>query len=88
MEKNRSVRCKFYCTSVAQTASQPAAEGATPGPVTQEQITLAPVYGEANKPWSQYTPCGQLQLTITNPDALGAFKPGEVYFIDISPAAA
>lgn len=89
MEKNRSVRCKFYCNSVAQTASQPNAqrpEGA--GKVMQEQITLSPVYGDENKPWSQFTPCGSMSLTITNPDALGSFVPGEVYFIDISPADA
>lgn len=86
MEKNRSVRCKFYCTSVAQTANQPSTNDPNAGKVVQEQIALAPVYGEDNKPWSKFTPCGSMQLTITNPDALGAFVPGQVYFIDISAA--
>lgn len=90
MEKNQSVRCKFYCTSVAQTANAPAAPDDTAridaGKVTQDQITLAPVYGDENKPWSKYTPCGQLQLTITNPDVIGSFTPGQAYFIDITPA--
>ncbi len=86
METNRSVRCKFYCTSVAQTAGQPNSQTGPKAEVTQEQITLAPVYGEENKPWSKFTPCGSMQLTITNPDAIGAFKPGEVYLIDIKPA--
>jgi len=80
-----NVRAKFYVTSVARTASQPTATG-TPGAPVSEQITLAPVYGEENKPWSQYTPCGQLQMTITNPAALGAFEPGKAYYLDISPA--
>jgi hypothetical protein len=87
MEKSRNVRCKFYVVSVAQTASQPSTEAAT-APVTQEQITLAPVYGDENKPWSKFTPCGQLQLTITNPDVIGQFKPGELFFVDLTPVPA
>lgn len=87
MDKGRSVRCKFYVTSVAQSASAPSPEAAT-GPVTQEQITLAPVYGDENKPWSKYTPCGQVSLTVTNPEVIGQFKPGELYFVDLTPAEA
>lgn len=85
MEKSQSVRCKFYVVSVAQTASQPSTE-ATNAPIGQEQIELAPVYGDDNKPWSKFTPCGRLSLTITNPDVIGQFKPGQVHFIDITVA--
>lgn len=86
MEKSRSVRCKFYVTSVAQTASGPAPAEGPPPSITQEVVRLAPVYGDENKPWSKFTPCGSLELTITNPEVIGTFVPGQVHYVDISVA--
>jgi hypothetical protein len=55
--------------------------------VTQVQVTLQPVYDDgANSQWSKYTPSGQLQLTITNPEAYKQFELGKAYFVDFSPA--
>lgn len=30
---------------------------------------LHPVYGDANQPWSKFTPNGKLEFQVTNPDA-------------------
>lgn len=35
----------------------------------QISYSLTAVSGDENKPWSKYTPAGQLQFTVTNPDA-------------------
>lgn len=37
---------------------------------------LFPVSGEENKPWSKWTPGGQLQFTVSNPDC-PELEPGE-----------
>ncbi len=79
-------RCKFYCASVAATANGPTDKVPTP-PVEQEEITLLPVYGDANKPWSKFTPMGQMRFTVTNPDVIGKFVPGKAYYIDIAEAS-
>ncbi|KNC91285.1 hypothetical protein [Trabulsiella odontotermitis] len=39
-----------------------------------------------NKKWSKYTPSGELQMHISNPDALDQFEQGKEYYIDIQPA--
>ncbi len=49
-------------------------------------VTMSPVYGEANKPWSQATPQGKIEMSITNPDAVDQFELGKSYFVDFSPA--
>ncbi|VGF14926.1 MULTISPECIES: hypothetical protein [Klebsiella pneumoniae complex] len=36
-----------------------------------------------NETWSKYTPCGQLQMVISNPAAFEQFEQGKEYFIDI-----
>ena len=53
-----------------------------------EQIVAQPVYGngEENKSFSQHTPVGKLELTITNTAAFGFYKPGRSYYIDITEA--
>lgn len=56
----------------------------------QEAVQLYPVYSadpnSENAKWAKATPGGSLQLTISNPDAFGAFEPGKEYFVDIAPA--
>jgi hypothetical protein len=49
-------------------------------------VKLAPVYGDANRPWSKATPQGQVTMTITNPEAIETFTLGKSYFLDFTPA--
>jgi len=55
-----------------------------------EQIKLQAVYStdttDPNHSWSQATPAGYLDLTISNPGAQGKFEVGKEYYIDIAPA--
>lgn len=77
------IRCKFYCSEVAKTVwSQ------VPRRVDAEKVRLAVVYdgSDENKAWSSATPNGHLEITITNPDAMGKFEPGKSYFLDITEA--
>jgi hypothetical protein len=57
------------------------------GDKSQEEVSMNVVYGadgSANKQWSKWTPNGQLNFTISNPDAFGKVKPGQFVFIDIT----
>lgn len=73
------VRAKFWTQTIAHHHTQdPSAVCAV--------ITMAPVYDEANKDWSKYTPQGAIQMTITNPDAIAAFEIGKAYYVDFTPA--
>jgi hypothetical protein len=76
------VRAKFRCTEKADRATS---YGATSQP-TSAHVTLTPVSGPENKPWSQYTPCGQIQMQIDNPTAFNEFQVGKDYFVDFTPA--
>jgi len=42
--------------------------------------------GPENKSWSKWTPSGQLQMTISNPNLIDHFVPGKEYFLDITEA--
>ena len=68
------IRAKFKCTSVEQFEN-----GA-------EKVNLMPVYNEANKDWSKFTPAGGLWMSITKEGASGQFKPGVEYFFDFTVA--
>ncbi|MBV6650982.1 MAG: hypothetical protein KI789_14760 [Hoeflea sp.] len=50
------------------------------------EVVLSPVYDDANKDWSKWTPQGEIKMTITNPAALDAFELGGQYFVDFTPA--
>lgn len=77
------VRCKMKVTEVIGRSSQW-------GTTTQEtsEVTLTPVAGEENKTWAKYTPGGSVKLSINNPEAFAAFKIGETFFVDFTPAPA
>jgi hypothetical protein len=77
------VRAKFRCIEKADRASQYGA----PGGATAACVSFAPVSGPENKPWSQYTPSGAIQMQIDNPAAVAAFEVGKDYFVDFSAAA-
>lgn len=73
-----TVRAKFWVSQIHHHH--------VPGTAVFAEVTLAPVYGEANKPWSEATPQGQIKMSITNPDAVSAFELGKNYFVDFSTA--
>lgn len=60
-----------------------------------EQIKLNAVCGkpfDANgdsedNSYARWTPSGELSLTITNPNLLGKFKPGQKFYVDFTEAA-
>lgn len=49
-------------------------------------VKLAPVYGDANKEWSQATPQGEIVMSITNPGAIEQFELGRAYMVEFTPA--
>lgn len=51
-----------------------------------EVLVMAPVTNdsEANKSYSKYTPWGKLELSISNPDLIGTFQPGDEYIVDFT----
>lgn len=74
-----NVRAKFWVTSITHYHTQ------TPD-VTNATVKLAPVYDDANKDWSKWTPQGEISMMITNPVAVAAFSLGAKYFVDFTPA--
>jgi hypothetical protein len=68
-----SVRAKFKCWSNNEY-----------GQVTLQAVTA--YNSEENKTFWQYTPIGNISLTITNPDALNQFEVGEEYYVDFTKA--
>lgn len=78
-----NVRAKFRCMSIQHIhTGNPDASVAN--------IALSPVWEQegVNRTWSQATPQGKLEMTITNAEAIDAFELGREYFLDISPAVA
>lgn len=75
-----NVRAKFVCERCEKTTD------ASNNIVVQ--VGMRPVYNdsEENKRWSKWTPSGQVQLTITNPDAEHWFERGKEYYVDFTPA--
>lgn len=72
------VRAKFFVTQIINHHN---------GNAESDQcgeVKLAPVYDDANKDWSKWTPQGEIKMTITNPKALEAFDLGGQYFVDFT----
>lgn len=63
-----TIVAKFTCQSVT------AFEGA-------ERVELHAAHGPGNESWSKATPGGNLQITISNPQARGKFAPGKSYML-------
>lgn len=57
---------------------------------TMRSVRFTPVYdadpGHPNFAWSQATPSGYVELTITNPAAFGAFEVNKEYMLTFSEA--
>lgn len=70
-----SVKAKFKCDSITQWTGQ-------------REAKLSPVHSSSdeNKQWSQFTPSGQLTMTITNPEAYEQFEVGVEYYLTIEKA--
>lgn len=72
-----NIRAKVRCESV------------TSLPNSTQLVNLRAVHGdcEENRSFSQFTPALETNMTINNPDAIGAFEPGKEYFLDFTPAS-
>jgi len=71
------VRAKFKVTYVEGTGKQ------------SHNVYFQPVYNdsEENKTFWETTPCGSIQMSITNPGAFQQFKEGQEYYVDFTLAA-
>jgi hypothetical protein len=75
------VTAKFQVKSVNQVFW---GTGAKPHIIQLEAVTSGP----GNESWSQYTPSGKMEMTVTNPAAAGFFTPGKTVFINFTEADA
>jgi hypothetical protein len=76
------IRAKFRLTEIKKTTNWAGTVHET------DAVALYAVMDAANKSWSQWTPYGQLDMTINNPDALNKLKIGQTYFVDLTEAPA
>jgi hypothetical protein len=81
-KETKVVRAKFRCTESAKVTS---AYG-TAKPAETNRIKLQAVIGPGNEDWSKWTPSGELNIQISNPDAIDQFEVGKDYFIDFTEA--
>ncbi len=83
MIKPTSIKAKFTCTGV-----QDGFDWHDKTKKISEQVFAMPVYGNGteNASFSDATPCGQLNLTITNPSAFGFFQSGKEFYLDFTSA--
>lgn len=75
------VICKMRCTEKSDRCWGS-------GPEKQQSVVkLQPIYATEgpNKSWSEATPSGQIELTITNKKAFDAFALGQCYLVNFSP---
>lgn len=76
-----SVRAKFRCTRIEHVH--------TGNPdVVVANVGLIPVWEQegVNKKWSQATPNGKIEMTITVPESVSFFELGAEVFVDFTPA--
>lgn len=75
------VRAKFKVWSVKQHIDKD-------GAVTGIDVELGAVTSgsEENKAFWQYTPSGQIKMTITNPAVFDFFRPDMEFYSDFTPA--
>lgn len=77
------IRAKFRCHVVHKFE-------ATQYSKASERVSLHPVYSDdpesENHKWSEATPSGAIDMSITNPGACGIFQEGKEYIVDFTPA--
>lgn len=79
--KMRTMRAKLKVVKVAQTSYN------QDGSISQEELTFNAVTGpdgSANREWSKWTPSGNFQLTVSNPELFGKIRAGQEYYVDFT----
>lgn len=81
-----TVRAKMYVNTVSRQTHQP---GDGVDPVVTEIVKMHAVTSSksdaANTQWAKWTPCGSLELQISNPGAQERLKPGMFFYVDLIP---
>lgn len=75
------VTAKFLCQTVSKTKFSSQDQGSA-----QVELTAVPGNSEENKEFWEYTPSGNLEMTIKNEAAEKYFEPGEEYFLTFEKA--
>lgn len=81
------VRAKFVVTEKTDSHSA-SPHGTSQAVFHSQRVKFTAVYGDDNKTWSKWTPCGSVEMQISNPEAYDQFKVGQAYFVDFTPAPA
>ena len=73
------MRAKFTINKIVKTAHSETLEmtPVTPG-------SFGPSGESEDNTFARWTPSGNLSLTITNPDLIGTFSPGDTYYLDFT----
>lgn len=74
-----NVRAKFKCQS--ETKNSPGPDGSA----GSKSYQFYAVQGKDNAKWAKWTPGGNLQITIDNPEAQ-QFEAGKFYYLDFTDA--
>lgn len=77
-----TMRAKFQVNSVKQILG--GAEELSLGAVCSKGF--GPNGESEDNTYARYTPQGSLTLTVNNPDLVGAFKPGQKFYLDFTEA--
>jgi len=86
-KRNSMMQAKMQVHNVKRTESA--------GQVIQEEINMAPVCGKPfdkdgnseDNSFARWTPCGSLNLTISNPNLFGKIKEGQRFYLNFVEAA-
>lgn len=78
------VRAKFVVESITE-LPEAQAEG---GPRVNSNISLRAVTNgsKENEQFFRWTPSANIQLNVVNPEAAKAFKQGQEFYVDFTPA--
>ena len=88
-------RCKFTVTEVTECQPWPNWEKGKDGKlrnvgeIRRQKIELNAEYDPdtpEDQRFQKATPTGGMSITIENPAMIDAFKPGESYYVDLTPA--
>jgi hypothetical protein len=81
---------KFRCTERLETTLTSQYQPVEGDPAEQKQVTVkllaAQTTDEDNVDWSKYTPSGQIEMQITNPEAFRQFEVGVDYTVEFRKA--
>ncbi len=71
------VKAKFRCHFIQK------ADDASSRTIHMSAVTSG---SHENEAWSKFTPGGQIQMHISNPDAFNQFEQGKEYYVEFKPA--